>query len=231
MSRVIKEACIYLNDEFSVSKTSLHMIAADPGPAIPDTMTLTNEASPDVVNSEILHELETQADRAQKEAYAEGYERGYAEGFVAGTEKARSDAERQIAEIREQSHAEDENRLAEERSSMVKLCVSVAGELVSEAFSGFTTLTVLAAGSLLSSAHTTGDVTLRVAPDALPVMQQSSQVLAEKFGLDSIRMLPDAALLPGDVVLETSSGNWESHLQDRLEILGQSLLDKFYETR
>ncbi len=156
-------------------------------------------------------------------ARAEGFEAGRKAGFQAGLEQGRAAAERLAAllEALEKERAEWIRRWQEE---MLRFCFAVAERIVLREIrlDPLARLKVVEAG--LGKLKESERIAVRVPPSEYEALRHALPGLCERVGTEAqVRVLEDAGLKPGDVVIETDACEVDARIQSALEAIEEAL--------
>lgn len=157
--------------------------------------------------AELRREAVAEAEVIRAEAAARGREEGLA-GAAAAVLAAEAGRARALAEAEGEALA---------------LAVDLARRLLGRELALAPGAVRLAAGEALAAARGRRRVVLRLHPAGAAALAGEAGALAEAAGLPSVRLVADAALAPGDAVVETEAGVADARLEVRLAELRRAL--------
>lgn len=159
----------------------------------------------------------------KESARSEGFEAGRQAGFQAGLEEGRSTVER-LAALLEALERERAQWIRRWEHEMLRLCFAVAERIVLREISldPLARLKVLEAG--LGRLKESERIEVRVAPSESGALREALPGLCERLGSQGqVRVLEDAGLQPGDVVIETDTCEVDARIRTALEAIEEAL--------
>lgn len=173
----------------------------------------------------VLAEARAEAERKVKEAYAEGMRRGTAAGQERfDTSVAR--AEDLLKSAGETMQVERAAFLESLETQVVDLAYSIAEHVLRREASVSRDLVESTARTALERLLDQEQVTLRVNPDDLKVLQEKQVTLLEDFpGLKQLEVIPDEEIAPGGCVATTQRLVVDAQLQSQLDRICSQLTD------
>jgi len=171
----------------------------------------------------ILADARTESAALAQKAEDAARIKGYDEGYLAG-EAAAAALTGEAQTVLENARREREVILASAEPEMVDLVVKSIQKLLTDtiAYHPDTILYIIRKG--LAAATMGGDIKIRVsAEDYETVHENREQILALAGGEAGNALVKDAALSPGDCVIETDYGNIDCGLGQQFESLKENL--------
>lgn len=166
-------------------------------------------------------EREVAAARAEAEALrAEAREQGFAEGREAA-EAGAAELLGQLNEALNELHARREALLRQAERGAVALALTIARRVVAREVSADPELVRGVVAETLGEMDHSDQLTIRVHPDAVTVL--NPEQIAARAGLESVAVLPDAAVSPGGCRLETGLGELDARMETRLAEIAKAL--------
>jgi flagellar assembly protein FliH len=166
-------------------------------------------------------EREAAAARAEAEAIrAEARE----EGFAEGREAAEAGAAELLGRLSEALEELDQRRdalLRQAERGAVALALTIARRVVAREVSADPELVRGIVAEALGELDHPDQLTIRVHPGAMNLLDPAQ--IAARAGLESVAILPDAAISPGGCRLETGLGELDARMNTRLEEIAKAL--------
>jgi len=197
-----------LNAEHALIATDQLVYTAEETTALLDMLSRSEQVSRQAEN------MNSEMEKSFEATRTEGFQAGFAEGRAKATEEL----SKQLAVLHEKTeHQSDQIR---------QQCIDLALEIVRRI--GLATgspqtmadLATHAAAELLPGQS----AVLRVPLDDAPAV--ASLISNEETGTRSIEVKGDAALGPGECVLDTDSGSLHAGLETQLQVMGRSLASR-----
>lgn len=200
----------------------------------------------------IIDEALAGADKLAAEARAAGYEEGRAAGLAAAEEeiaqlrqqleeerarlaaereeglaeleRLRAEAEMAAHRLRHEAAESAEQLVADSQQQIVELALAVAGRILQREIERDPEALIGVLVGALQRVRGAGTVTVKVAPSGVAVLAQADEVIDRtELGIDTLTVVADPALGPGDVVVETEHGLVDARIDEQLDAMRRSL--------
>lgn len=171
-------------------------------------------------------EIHTQADQR---GFAEGFQRGLADGQADGAERSFAESkknfDKQTAELQkmlkqtvlqlEQAHQEI---LHEARTELLDLALAIAEKITHVQARGDIEVAKASLGKAIEMVNCAGQVQARVCASQLDQLREyAAGFLGSMEMSDLVKFVPDASLVPGDVVLASRNGEVDARIQTQID--------------
>lgn len=173
----------------------------------------------------VLAEARVEAERKVTEAYTEGMRRGTAAGQKRFDESV-AEAEQLLKVASEAMQAERIAFMESMETQVIALAYSIAEHILRREASVSRELVETTARTALERLVDQEQVTLRVNPDDLKVLQEKQVTLLEDFqGLKQLEVIPDEDVAPGGCVAVTARLVVDAQLQSQLDRICSQLTE------
>ncbi|NLY30528.1 MAG: hypothetical protein GX047_07835 [Firmicutes bacterium] len=197
---------------------------------------LLREAEERIV--ELVSAAEEQADSIRQEAEAAGfeegqkigYEDGYAAGHAAGKAAVKAEMQERMAAVAEIARECQELKgriIAQAERDIVALSLAVAEKIIKQKIDDDPAVTLNVIRDVAERVQNAEQLSIRVHPDVLEIIDSLSQEGAEgTLGgkISDCRWIADAGVRPGGCVVETEFGRLDARVETRFLSVSQSLL-------
>jgi len=186
----------------------------------------------------IIAEAEAEAERlieqararAEEEARAiaeEAWQRGYAEGMDAAAAQSRSMLD-EAEKIKRDAAEEYEKILAGMEADILELAVKIARKAVAGELKTNRDVILQLVSSALAECSEKKGAVIRVSPEDRDYLNENAERLAQLAeGADEAEIRPDAAMKPGDCIIETPLGSIDAGAETRLEKIEEALKEEY----
>ena len=189
-------------------------------------------------SEEIIAEAEAEARRLIEQARAkaeedakaiaeEAWQRGYAEGMDAAAAQSRSLLE-EAEKIKRDAAEEYEKILAGMEADILELAVKIARKAVAGELKTNRDVIIQLVSSALAECSEKKGTVIRVSPEDSDYLNENMERLEQiAEGVDDTEIRPDAAMKPGDCIIETPLGSIDAGAETRLEKIEEALREEY----
>ncbi len=175
----------------------------------------------------LLEEARLKAEKEAADIAEESWQRGYAEGMEAASEQNRSILE-EAGKIRDSAAEEYGSIIAGMEADIVELVIRVARKATAAELTTNRDIILQLVSSALSECSNKKGAIIRVSPtDSQYLLENRDRLATMAEGTDSMEIIPDSCMKPGDCIIETPLGSIDAGAGTRLDKIEEAMKEEY----